>query len=255
MDLDKKQMIKIKEAFLFFSEVKKMLETRRKNQAVVDESVVKQYERYVNDFNTSFPGILEKFNESNYRDGLSRFYSTEGFESLSYQIDGLLTRVIKDTSVLKAKLDIGEISPLVPQKDFSFVTDENLREIIERDYTWVNKCLAVEAWKPVIILAGGLIEALLLDGLSKDSAKARASSEAPKENDILKWDLSNLIDVAVDLSIINPGAEKLGDAVRHYRNLVHPGNEIRTGLKIEPEEAKIAFQVLNIIIRDLQKKP
>ena len=93
---------------------------------------------------------------------------------------------------------------------------------------------------------------MLLDKLSTNESKARSSSKAPKENDLKKWDLDNLIDVAVELKYINIGVEKLSDAVRHYRNLVHPGNELRSGLKIEPEEAKIAIEVLNMIIRDLQ---
>lgn len=255
MKFTQQQIAKLRQAYFFLTEFKKMLENLIKKQLVVGGDVVREYETFVKDFRRFIPMVLDEFNQSNYR------YVTDPFDfdltrsGPSYKITGLLMRVIKDLGAVRGILDSSEeTSPLVPTKDFSFVKNINLRNIVERDYVWVNKCLAVEAWKPVIILAGGLTEALLLDALLIDENSTKSSSRAPQESDIKKWTLENLIDVAVDLAIINPGAEKLGDAVRQYRNLIHPGNELRVGLKIEPEEAKIAVEVLNMVIRDLQTK-
>jgi hypothetical protein len=63
--------------------------------------------------------------------------------------------------------------------------------------------------------------------------------------------LADLIAVAADIQAVSQSAEKLSHTVREYRNLVHPGNQLRTGLKVQPEEARIAVEVLNILIRDL----
>lgn len=251
MQFTKEQLNEVKKAYFFLPEFKKMLEETRKKQLVVSGQVINEYKNFVDGFNKHVPGILNDFSMADYRDR-SHPFAIE-FESF-YKIDGLLIRVIKDLGTIKTMLETEESSPVSPSKDFSFVNDNNMKKIVERDYVWVNKCLAVEAWKPVILLSGGLIEALLLDALSVDIDKARSSSKAPKESDLKKWDFEDLINVAVDLSVINPGAEKLGDAVRHYRNLIHPGNELRTNLKVEPEEAKIAVGILNMIIRDLQNK-
>ena len=254
MKFTQQQIEKLRQAYFFLTEFKKMLENLAKKQIVVGVDVVGEYDTFVKNFRRFIPMVLDEFNRSNYRhnDPLDFDVTRTG---PWYKITGLLVRVIKDLGALKSVLDSSEeTSPLVPTKDFSFVKNTNLRNIIERDYIWVNKCLAVEAWKPVIILSGGLIEALLLDRLLAGENDVKSSSEAPKESDIKKWSLENLIDVAVDLSIINPGAEKLGDAVRHYRNLIHPGNELRAGLRVEPEEAKIAVEILNMIIRDLQNQ-
>lgn len=253
MKFNQHQIKKLRQAYFFISEFKKILENLNNKQLFVGMDVVQEYDDFVKNFRKTVPSILEEFDQSNYYDVFSpNDFFLRGRE-LSYKTTGLLVRVIKDLSKIKGALDYSEeTSPLVIAKNFSFVKNTNLRTIIERDYVWVNKCLAVEAWKPVIILAGGLIEALLLDRLLATESRAKSSSKAPKENGIKKWSLENLIDVAVDLSIINVGAEKLSDAVRHYRNLVHPGNELRAGLRVEPEEAKIAAEILNIIIRDLQ---
>jgi hypothetical protein len=87
--------------------------------------------------------------------------------------------------------------------------------------------------------------------VQKDAPAALASTKAPAETDFNKWDLNDLIEVALDTKIVTSQVASLSHTVRSYRNLVHPGVELRKGLKIEPEEAKIALQVLNILIRDL----
>jgi len=66
----------------------------------------------------------------------------------------------------------------------------------------------------------------------------------------ISWDLSNLIDVAVELSLVFAGVEKLSHSIREYGNLVHPGNELRNKLCFDAEEATIAIEVLNIVQRD-----
>jgi hypothetical protein len=60
-----------------------------------------------------------------------------------------------------------------------------------------------------------------------------------------------MIKVAVEMKLIEPSAEVLGDAVRQYRNLVHPGNEIRSRLTVGRLEADSALNSLKIIHRDL----
>jgi len=85
----------------------------------------------------------------------------------------------------------------------------------------------------------------------RNQESAKAAEAAPAENDLQKWDLSHLIDVAVETELVDPQVANLGHSVRMYRNLIHPGVEVRTGLRVEPEEANIAFEILKIIIREL----
>ena len=148
-------------------------------------------------------------------------------------------------------------SPLAPftAEDFLFIKDEKLKEIIRRDYSEIVKNFATECYKSVIILCGGIIEALLLYKLRENEQVAKKSNKAPKEDDIEKWDLNHLIEVATDIKIIKePAINKLSHSVRDYRNLIHPGKELKSGLKVKPEEAKIAFEVLNILIREFKMK-
>jgi hypothetical protein len=53
----------------------------------------------------------------------------------------------------------------------------------------------------------------------------------------------------------NPGAAVLVKAVKDYRNLVHPGKEVRTKFHVGAEEAAISRQFLEVVIRDLGRNP
>jgi hypothetical protein len=97
----------------------------------------------------------------------------------------------------------------------------------------------------------GSIEAILIDLLLHQESKAKAATTAPKNPDIKRWDFADLIKVSVELTLVSQGVEKLSQSVREYRNLVHPGNEIRNNLTFGSEEAKIALEVLHIVHRDL----
>ncbi len=253
MEFTDEQQREIKKAYFFLTEYRKTLEIFRKKEEAVDSQIVQEYKEFIDSFNIIIPGTFEQFNENDFLRRDSPFLMEQSFDyQPKYKIDSLLVRTIKDVSALNVLMDEDVKPPMVLQKDFSFVDNQELRQIIRRDYGWIGRCLAVEAWKPLIILCGGLIEAILLDKLIANKDRAKSSTKAHKEKDLVKWSLEHLIDVSVDLSIINPGAEKLGDAVRNYRNLVHPGKELESGLQVKPEEGRIAFEILNMIIRDLE---
>lgn len=189
------------------------------------------------------------FNNPNKRDCLYR--AIQSLVKVIGKVESLSEVEFKDILIGPKK----PTSPLISitTRDFSFIKDKKLKEIIERDYSEIVKGFATERYKSVIILCGGSLEALLLYRLRENEQAAKKSNKAPKE-DIEKWDLNNLIDVATDIKIIeNPAIKKLSHSVREYRNLIHPGRELRSGLKVEPEEAKIAFEVLNILIREFKK--
>jgi hypothetical protein len=97
------------------------------------------------------------------------------------------------------------------------------------------------------------MEAILLDRLSLDVASSVSATSAPKKADLTRWDLSDLIKVAVELKLVYSSVEKLSHSVREYRNLIHPGNELRNKLTVGAEEARIAIEILNLIDRELGK--
>lgn len=126
-----------------------------------------------------------------------------------------------------------------------------MQKIIERDYLEIQRAFVAKCWKSVIILSGGAIEAILTDVLMANERSAKSASKAPNKPDIRKWDLADLINVSVELEFVEVGVDKLSHSVREYRNLIHPGNELRSQLTFDEEEAKISLEVFHMIHRDL----
>jgi hypothetical protein len=187
-----------------------------------------------------FPGLLPPFNPH-------EFYSGSCYELL-----GIRTYIAMALGRLKGEIDDSSSTPVTEQRDFTFIHDPDLRHILERDFYEIQRAFISQCWKSVIILCGGAIEAILTDLLLANSPQAKTSSKAPSKPDITRWDLSDLINVSVELRLVSPGVDKLSHSLREYCNLVHPGNEIRKNLTFDAEEAKIALEVLNMVYRDLK---
>jgi hypothetical protein len=191
-----------------------------------------------------FPGLIPYFHKLEY-------FSHGTMHDRMYHATPILGVIERALSRIEPIIDESKNTPVTETREFRFVTERQLREILERDYAEIQRAYVSECWKSVIILSGSAIEAILLDRVQTEASKARAWSKAPKENDLTRWDLAQLIDVTVGLWPELAGVEKLSHSVRGYRNLVHPGNEIRTGLTFEREEARIALEVLNLVHREL----
>ncbi len=193
-----------------------------------------------------FSDILPAFNPNEYTVPMQ-------FGEVSYDVMAIKIYTAMILGRLKIAIDQPTSAPVTEIRQFGFITDDALRAIIERDYSEIQRAYVAQCWKSVIILSGGAIETVLTDLLKANEASARASKAAPLEPDITRWDLSKLIEVAVKLNLVTSAVEKLSHSLREYRNLVHPGNELRNHLRFDAEEARIALEVLNIVQRDLLK--
>jgi hypothetical protein len=142
--------------------------------------------------------------------------------------------------------------PVTERLDFSFIRDKSFRSIVERDFVEAQRAYIADCWKSVIILSGGVIETMLLDALLNEP-RAVIAKAAPKEGDLNRWSLADLINVAVELKIVEPSVQGLANPVREYRNLVHPGVERRKGIKPDKLEAESGLNILRIIQRDLSR--
>ena len=169
-----------------------------------------------------------------------------------YDTPGLRCQIATILGRLQVAIQDDDAPPVTQHRTFAFVHDPELRQILERDYAEIQRAFIAQCWKAVIILAGSAIEALLVDLLSANSNLALSAASAPKgKAHITQWDFAHLIDVAVEIKLVSAGVDKLSHSVRGYRNLVHPGNEIRHKLKFGGEEARIAVELLHIVHRDL----
>jgi hypothetical protein len=124
-------------------------------------------------------------------------------------------------------------------RSFGFIQDARLREIVTRDYQEVSlNAFPGGAWKSTIVMAGSILEAILIDHLDRTGVRegARAfiksqlkpgpGKKAPKvPSSVRMWGLELLIKAAGHLKLL-PQDNAIYDCVlRDLRNLIHPAKE------------------------------
>ena len=220
-----------------------------KNRYTISSGVFSNIRNEIQDVEKAIPDLIPWFD-----DGQAECRSSYD-QLLGFKADVVLSYVERVIARLEIELSADDTQPVIETRTFPFVNDQKIREIVERDYLEIQRAFVADCWKSAIILSGGAIEALLVDMLTQDQSAASVAKAAPKShtNDLNRWGLSDLIAVAIELKKITEGAQKLSDSIRDYRNLVHPGNEVRSGLVVGKEEARIAIEVLHLVHRDLSQ--
>lgn len=225
--------------------MKQVFDDAADNKALsIGSAPVRELDREIRRIEGDFPGVLPTQN-------VEHLVSHRGQSDTYYDVAGVRSFIAIALARLKVAIDTSESTPVTETREFFFVKDLQLRKLLERDYSEIQRAYIAKCWKSVIILSGGVIEAMLLDVLLRNPGLPETASSAPQKPDVTKWDLADLINVCVELTLVSPGVEKLSHSVREYRNLVHPGNEIRNKLTFDAEEARIALEVLHIVHRDL----
>lgn len=128
---------------------------------------------------------------------------------------------------------------------FEFVNDETFQIILERDYEEVQKCLETKSSKSILVLSGSIVEALLSDYFIENLPFGQTQTT------ILSATLFELLDFAEAVGIITKSEKNLATVIKEYRNLIHPGREVRKNEQFDFETAQLAFQILNLLIRKI----
>lgn len=141
------------------------------------------------------------------------------------------------------------------ENDFSFIGDEALRKLLAQDWMEAKKVVEVHAWKSGVVLCGGLLEGMLLDVLTRYETDQRLIDFRKKKKaseDIGRWTLEILVDASSELELLKKGTLHLGNALREFRNLVHPGRQLREQTNATENEARIAIEAVNLCIQELK---
>lgn len=153
--------------------------------------------------------------------------------------------------------------------ELAFIADADLREALRLDISSVNTALANGQFKAATVLAGSVIEALLLWKLQEPQYAARidSSSIAPKlianakrfgssvtvARETLEYTgLDDYLKLAKEIPIGLTGDTliELG-LVKSFRNFIHPGRVQRLGQRCDRGTALTAVGALEHVVRDL----
>jgi hypothetical protein len=105
-------------------------------------------------------------------------------------------------------------------------------------------------WKASTVLAGAVVEALLLWAIQFDLTKLASLLSKPKgapEN----WSLADLIDAAANLGLVKTNTATQGHLAKDFRNLIHPGRTQRINQVCDRATALTALAAAELVVRDL----
>ncbi|MGB7845673.1 MAG: hypothetical protein WBL63_08675 [Candidatus Acidiferrum sp.] len=134
----------------------------------------------------------------------------------------------------------------VPPRRFDFVHNPELRPIVEQAYTDSRRALEQAEYDLAMRTSCGILEAIVTDALEHRGLSALAASGAPAGK-IADWSFEARLAVAERAGLIRGGCARLPAVARTYRDQGKNGTEVA----ISEREARLAGQVLNVVMRDL----
>ncbi|HLY46371.1 MAG TPA: hypothetical protein VKQ73_12380 [Stellaceae bacterium] len=150
-------------------------------------------------------------------------------------------------------------APAPDTTDPAFISDSDLRADLHQDLGEVNRALQNGEWKATTVLAGAIVEALLLWALqnktTESNLKAAATTLGKSVNligrPLEKWELHELIEFAHATALISESTRAAANLSRDFRNLIHPGRSQRLSQKCNRATAFIGVGAVEAVIRDL----
>lgn len=132
--------------------------------------------------------------------------------------------------------------------------DATLNEALTARMTEARACIEAKAYLAAVILSGSVLEGLCLGYGSRTPERANRAyagqygKNAPRFH---AWKLREWIEVLGRLGDLSPNVEKFGQALRDFRNYVHPAEQLANRFTPDRHTARIGFQVVVAAIEDL----
>ncbi len=136
--------------------------------------------------------------------------------------------------------------------DFStLVHDATMQKILVDRWNECASCVSAGAPLAGTVMMGGLLEALLLARVHRQSDKipifsAKSAPKDPKTSKTLQlkdWGLKDFIDIAHELKWISESAKDISIVLRDYRNFIHPYKQLSHSVEINTADAELFWEI------------
>lgn len=168
------------------------------------------------------------------------------------------------TIIRRALAKCPDEHPIAESADLEFIEDSDLRLGLRNDVSTVTQALSNSEWKSVTVIAGSVMEALLLWRLNRQPPPDRARAikdlreagtfKFDPPTDLESWNLFQYIEVAATLKLITLDTAQQSRLAKDFRNLIHPGRGIRLGQSCNKATALTAVAAMEHLINDLDAK-
>ena len=159
------------------------------------------------------------------------------------EIVGRILAVLGEGAASLSSLEPAE-APRPPQPPrFAFVHDAALRPVLEQSFADAADALGRGEFAPALVLTCGVLEAVLTDAL--------LHAGRPGAEGLEGWPFERRIAEAEAAGLVRGACSRLTPAARAYRELMDPDGALRGGSSVTEQDARVAGQVLRVVMRDL----
>ncbi|MBF0345323.1 MAG: hypothetical protein HQL06_13970 [Nitrospirae bacterium] len=146
----------------------------------------------------------------------------------------------------------------LPQPDFSLLgLTVGIDEILKGRWEEAQRCVDAKAFLSAIIIMGSMLEGLLLGIMQKYQKEANQALSAPKNKEATSvkrfqdWTLSDMINVAHEVGWIDKDVKEFSHALREFRNLIHPYQQMTLQTFPDEDTCNISWPVVQATCNDL----
>ena len=133
---------------------------------------------------------------------------------------------------------------------FDFVRNSELRSVVEQAYIDSRRAIEQEHYDLALLTSCGILEAIVTDALEYKGLGALGISGTPTGK-IADWSFETRLAVAERAGLIRSGCARLPLVARTYREHPDAGGGRGSNAAISERDARLARQVLHVVMRDL----
>jgi hypothetical protein len=153
-----------------------------------------------------------------------------------------------------------DTAPAESIQELTFLGNPDLAAILRQDMSTAYSTLANHEFKAACVMAGSVIEALLLWAVQRKVALVPAAIPAcaaageaipGNPNAPERWDLIHLLNIGHRIPVISDQTFNAANLTREFRNLIHPGLAQRTQVKATQGHAQLSVGAMQLVVDDL----
>jgi len=187
---------------------------------------------------------------------LNQALATEG---LKVALNGVVPRIERTKPTFTLTTEEQELKALPPPDFLALGLEPGVGELLAARWDEAQRCLDAKAFLAATILMGSLLEGLLLAVCQRFPKAANQATCAPRHPETGKakyfaeWTFAEMIEVAHALKWVGLDVKKFSHALREFRNLIHPYQQLQAQTFPDLDTCQISWLVVQAAANDLAR--
>jgi hypothetical protein len=162
-------------------------------------------------------------------------------------VDRILRVLAQGATSLSGMDDVAAAAGTAPRpRQFEFVHNAELRPVLEQAFADSRAALERGEFALALILSCSVLESVLTDALEHESSQTHGAAPVDAGSSF-----ETRIAAAESSGLIKGGCARLPPVARKYHDLTDADGELRSGAAVSERDARVAGQVLRVVLRDL----